>query len=98
MNPPHAVACVFAGVIFSHPQMATDEAFESKSARKIFGISVAEWVPCGSFKDVMIDNYDFKYLFLVSRHLQPGHCQYFLFFLDLFDLECSYVSASYVSI
>lgn len=61
--------------------MAMDETIENRSARNIFGISVAEWVPYDSFKDVMIGNYDYKYLFLVSRIMQTGLYLYSLVFL-----------------
>ena len=42
------------------------------SMGKLAGIEVAEWIPSGSWKDVLIGNYDYSYLFIVRSSL-GGH-------------------------
>lgn len=37
---------------------------------KLCGVEVAEWIPSGSWKDVLIGNYDYSYLFIVCYRPQ----------------------------
>jgi hypothetical protein len=38
---------------------------------KILGVEVAEWIPSGSWKDILIGEYDYMYLFVVSFQPRP---------------------------
>ena len=38
---------------------------------KFAGIKVAEWIPSGSWKDILIGNYDYSYLFIVRPSVWP---------------------------
>jgi len=44
---------------------------KTDSMGKILGVEVAEWIPSGSWKDVLIGNYDYKYLFIVGFRFRP---------------------------
>ena len=59
---------VEAGSIATQPHFAEDPPIKAglKQEHSIFGVSLSHWIPPGGWKDILVGDYDYTYLFVVQ--------------------------------